>query len=407
MFVDFNKVFKSKPQTQITAPAALVEYINKSLPDGVKYIAKDNGDCVITSEGDSISIGGFFFKPTKEQEKILGKNFTHQDVLDYFYNTQKPIQLTLQKDGFITLNGQEFPIDKMAYNPLNPIKYVSGTLRMYPQPFPDPFEITIGCDEYERRLLVSRVPHNSVRDIAFESSQDDSLWIKYLIDGDKHHITLNISFNLKNAKSIRDIVESTMIYNAFLDGKGILMGQSLNETIASDESKRFDNNSAIFWEKVLKIEEFLDVHFIPPQDDVDSKTVYMIEQLYQNLIKKVPTKESQIINSIDGTWNLKKDIKESIGKPVLFEFEATSQMELFGVQKKLPALLMIFNAVLADFNSNGKKQKFILSDESPKAQRYTSIMYFRNEEDLKAYKSKDYNQKTNLFKNAKKPQDYL
>ena len=48
MFVDFNRVFKNKPQTQITAPAALVNYMNQSLPEGVKYVAQENGNCVIS-----------------------------------------------------------------------------------------------------------------------------------------------------------------------------------------------------------------------------------------------------------------------------------------------------------------------------------------------------------------------
>ena len=35
MFVDFNIVFKNKPQTQIAVPEALVNYMNKALPEGV------------------------------------------------------------------------------------------------------------------------------------------------------------------------------------------------------------------------------------------------------------------------------------------------------------------------------------------------------------------------------------
>ena len=410
MFVDFNRVFKNKPQTQITVPNALVSYMNKSLPDGVKYVVDKNGNCVISSDAESISIGGFIFKPTDEQKRVLGKKYTRQDVIDYLYNTQKPIPLTLQKEGYIKLNGQEFPIDKMSYNPLNPVKYVSGTLYMYPHPFPEPFQITVGCEKYERKLLVSRVPHNSINIGAFESDKNDPLCIKYYLDKGNHHLTLNISFNLKNARTIRDIVESTMIYNAFIDGKGFLMGQPLDGSLTGDEPNRFDDSSAVFWEKVLKVEEFLGISFTPPQEDVDFETICIVEQLYQNLINKTPTREKQIINSIDGNWDFSesgKNIEESIGHPIFFEFEATTHIELFGVQKDLPALLGVFNAVLSDYSANAKKQKLVLADESSEKQRYASILCFRSEEELKAYKSTDHDQMVSLFHDAEKPQDFL
>ena len=43
MFVDFNKVFKSKPQSQFAVPPAFIEYLNRSLPEGVKYVADEKG----------------------------------------------------------------------------------------------------------------------------------------------------------------------------------------------------------------------------------------------------------------------------------------------------------------------------------------------------------------------------
>lgn len=71
MFVDFNRVFKNKPQTQLAVPPAFVDYVNRSLPEGVKYIVDQNGNCVITSTSESCTIGGFTFKPTDEQKRFL------------------------------------------------------------------------------------------------------------------------------------------------------------------------------------------------------------------------------------------------------------------------------------------------------------------------------------------------
>ena len=105
MFVDFNKVFKDEPQSQMSIPQPLVDYMNKLLPEGIRYVADENGNYVITGETDSLSLGGFIFNPTERQKKILGENYTQQDVLDYFYNSQKAMPLALEKEGYFLLNG--------------------------------------------------------------------------------------------------------------------------------------------------------------------------------------------------------------------------------------------------------------------------------------------------------------
>lgn len=67
MFVDFNRVFKEKPQTQIMVPEVLVEYMNSQLPKGVKYEVQEDGTCEIVGDGEPINIGGFVFQLSKEQ----------------------------------------------------------------------------------------------------------------------------------------------------------------------------------------------------------------------------------------------------------------------------------------------------------------------------------------------------
>ena len=126
MFVDFNKVFKDKPKSQMSIPQPLVDYMNKSLPEGVKYVADENGNCEITSETDSLSLGGFVFEPTEKQKKILGKNYTQQDVLDYLYNSQKAMPLTLEREGYISaVHAIKSWADTMEYNINNKVKEIN------------------------------------------------------------------------------------------------------------------------------------------------------------------------------------------------------------------------------------------------------------------------------------------
>lgn len=351
-----------------------------------------------------------WYQTAYEYQKIQEKSYTDKDVYDYSYNAQQPIRLRLKKDGYVLLNGQEFPVNEMAYNPFASIRCVSGSFWLSPPGLPAPFEIKVGCDKYERTLKVSRVPNNSISTWAFESEKEDPLCLKYFADMETHRMTLNISLNLEKAKCVKDIVESTSIYNAYLDGKGILLGQKLYGKLKTDNAKKFNEKSILFWERVLKIEEFLEVSFIPPKDNVDSHTICLVEQLYQNLIHKIPVRDNQKINHIDGEWDFNdigNDMRESIGKPFFFEFETMSELDLLGVKIELPSLICVFDASLQDCIMKGEKQRLVLADESEEKERYTSFMCFKTEEELAEYKPRGYEEIITLFHDAKRVQEYL
>ena len=409
MFVDFDKVFNSKPQPQMEIPEAFIAYLNKQLPEGVKYVLDDDGNCVITADGASFTLGGFEFVVSQEDKKILGKAFSRDDILHLFYNRQKPIPLQLEKEGIVLLNGKEFPVDKMFLNPHNPISKQSGSFFMSPSPLPGPFVLAVGCKEYERNVFVSRIPHNSVNTMAFESDKSDPLRVSYLIAPEEQKLTMSMSFNLSRAKTIRDIVECIRIYNAYLDGEGYLCGQPLETKLTGESVKRFEETIIEFWEKVLAIEDCLDVVFAPPREDVDFDTICLVEQLYQNLVQKTPIRETGKPDTLDGKWESKNeaDILASIGTAIYFEFEATRTVELFGAKFTLYGLLGIIDAVLADYVTKGKKQKIVLSDVSEDRPRHTTSLFFKSEKDMIEYRDSDRNERLTAFHKAKRARDYL
>lgn len=409
MFVDFNRVFNNKPQTELKIPDALVDRLNANLPTGVRYVADEEGNCRIVSEEGSFTIGGLIYKPTEEHKKVLGKKFTHEDVLNYSYNAQKPIPLSLKKDGYITLNGEEFPIEKMSYKPYNPVAYISGSMFMYPHPFPGPFPLKVGCEKYTCELLFQRVPNESINIAAFESEKEKPLVVKYLLDETKSTISFTISFNLAYAKTIRDVVESTTIYNAYLEGKGLLCDKPLIADIDASKLKKYDPDSIAFWEKILRLEEVLNVQFTPPHDDIDFSVISMVETLYQNLIENNPVRVDKKIDSLDGEWKMasEEEVKDSIGKPVYFEFQATSSGSLFGIDFDFPCMIGVFNAKLANYTVKGEHYSLILENESEDKPMYTSVQRFLTEEMLADYMSGDRNERITAFHDAKSIQFYL
>lgn len=410
MFVSFNKVFNKKPQSQAEVPQAMLDHMNKHLPEGVRYVSSNDGKCTIISERESVTLGGFIFKPTEEHRKILGETFTNKDVLDYFYNAQKPMPLELKKDGYITLNGHEIPIEQMSYNPLLPIKYVSGSFVAYPQKFPEPFSLTVGNGIYSRVLTVTRIPNESVHVATYQSKENESLMIKYSIDEKNQKLNMSIAFNLNFAKSIRDIVESTMIYNAYLSGHAMLEGVPLDIMTYDVTTTKFDYKSTLFWEKVLKIEDCLSVSFAPPKEDVQNDDIILVEELYQNLINHVPVRDTQTLASIGGNWDFNetnRDIKDSVGLAVFFQFHSIISAELFGVKFSLPCLTGVCNARIKEINTKEKKPKLVLEDESEEKKQYMCTMFFLNEEEMDAYATMGINEMIKIFETAKTVREYL
>ena len=179
--------------------------------------------------------------------------------------------------------------------------------------------------------------------------------------------------------------------------------------IDASNLKKYDPDSIAFWEKILRLEEVLNVQFTPPHDDVDFSVISMVETLYQNLVENNPVRIDKKIDSLDGEWKMtsEEEVKDSIGKPVYFEFQATSSGNLFGMDFDFPCMIGVFNAKLANYTVKGEHYSLILENESEDKAMYTSVQRFLTEKMLTDYMSGDRNERITAFHDAKSVQYYL
>ena len=124
-----------------------------------------------------MTFGGIIIEPDEEDKKILGEHFSSDDIMDFYYNCQKPVPAKLKKDGFLLIDGKEVAIDKITFNPLKVSEYVENTFEVWPSPFPPPFKISIGDGEIEKELTVKRIPNKSIHEALFESSKNEVLTV--------------------------------------------------------------------------------------------------------------------------------------------------------------------------------------------------------------------------------------
>lgn len=406
MFVDFDKIFNDKPQAEMKLPEPYVEYLSKNLPEGIQYKSDDRGNCfIVPQEGKPIKLSGFRYDPSDEEKAILGENYTTTEILQYLYNSQKTVPLTLNKEGIILLNDEEIEIDKIVYSPLKPLKYFGGKLHLTPPVFPPPFKLKFSNEKYSRILTIRRITNNSVSVAKYESDKDAPLFIELLINERSHQLSLTMSYDLNKAKTIKDIVESTSIYNAFVDGKGFISDIPIDIKLQAESVKKYDTSSIEFWERLMELEGALGVKFIPEKDNVESEEVLTAEQFYHNVIQKQPVISLENIDAVSNQWEKAnpETLNTYIGKEILFEMTTLLETTIFGVTLSLPSLILVFNAKIKNIEEQDNSQKIIFEDLSPTQKRYTSILSFKSIQELENYRnSMDHNDMIAIFKDAKK-----
>lgn len=402
MFVDFDQVFNDEKNSQWEIPEDTIKYLNSKLPEGLRYEQLKEGLLTVTSKGEKLVFGGWKLSPNEEQKKILGDHFTDEDLIQYSYNAQQLIPLKLDKEGFILLNGNEVPVDKLCLQPLNPTRYVEGSWCLKPMEFPAPFQIAVGCEGYEQNLMVSRVPNESIDIMEFESSKNHCLVINFKVNQTTQKMTIRLSYNSLKAQSIRDIVDAIKIYNAYMNGQGSFCHQKLESAVVGKNARQIDAIFERFWERVLLLEEALDAEFIPPQSSLDGETVQLVDMLYQNLVEHRPIKDKDKVDSIDGAWEPsgKENIKKNKNVPMYFEFEATAEFDLFETQFSLPGIVGIFNAVVTDLTEDENSQHLLLGDASEDKTRYTVKLWCKTIEEVRRYRTEEHDNLMDAFHKA-------
>lgn len=408
MFVNFDEVFNGNPQTDMKIPAALAEKLSDELPEGFKYTVNKSGDNMVISScnNSKFTISGISIVPTASQLEVLGTEFSFDDVLKYAYNSQQEIPIELKDGNSIMLNGECMSIDKIAYNPLKPFNLELSKTYLMPEPLPPEFNISIGCDLATLELNIKRIPNESIDTMAFESQGEHCLHLKYYINLNSATYSFHIGISISKAKTVKEIIDSINIYNAFVNGKGILAGDHIETKIEVDNAYEFSKENLRFWTKVYELEKKLDITFLPPYN-FDFEDICIIEEIYQNIIKKVPVKKYKQIVSINSKWEYKnKNIDEEIGKPVYFEANGTNSFELCGKKLNFWCIYGIFNAVISKYEENDDDFTIYFESQAEDKPIYISLLRFLSEVEMDEYKRNTKN-RILIFRDAKKVTEYL
>lgn len=386
MFVDFNSIFGKKTQKEIPIPPSLIEHISSSLPDGLKYEAMPDGSCHIVAESGNTSISGLVFKPTPEQKSIIGDNYTYDDVMKFSYNSQQAICFESQTPGTIIINGNSVPAEKIVVKPFSPIEVKKSSFYIRPSAFPEPFSVEVASPKYKRTLNIHRVANPSVDISKYESDTNEPIVLTYFLNSSTETVRLTASLQLNNARTIQDIVDAVSIYNAFIDGNACMAGITMHRGAAISEENKFSEESIVFWEKVIELEKILNVSFVPPKNDIDYKTMCLIEQLYQSLINQKSTREAQRTTSISGNWtsDMDRQLDGRIGKKQFMFSTCEQKQKLLGVDLVVYLIAGQCNAVISKYTVNNGKYTIEFGDLDSDNPFFTAVRFFKTKDEMES-----------------------
>lgn len=198
MFSNFKDAFKDNPQYSEKPPQVVIDAISSDLPDNLFYVYDHDGFCRLDAS-NGLQIQSGTIELSQNAQKALPESPTFDEIMRYAYNSQTIIKLQPNKDGKITINGNKIDIRDMVKAPLKNVQLKSAELWMQPIKFPEPFKLTIGNNEHELEMLITRVPNNSLYTQEYKSINNSMLSINYKLDMHKEppKFSFNISFNIE------------------------------------------------------------------------------------------------------------------------------------------------------------------------------------------------------------------
>lgn len=397
MFSNFKDTFIRKPQYISEPPKAVMDAINKELPDGFKYVyEKDGFYCIDALEGFNIESGTIHL--SEEAKSILPENPSIEQIKQYSYNSQTDIMIFPDKNGCFKLNGVQIKAKDFIKAPLKDLSFKSTYLCVRPNPFPKSFEIEFSGNGYNKTLHMQRTPYKSLYIQQFESVETAPISVVYYVDVKNNKFTITFNLCTKSINSVLDVLSAYEIYNAFLDGRGSIGGTEFLGSVQSSE-KKISQETIDFWTKLHKLENVFEFTF-DIEDGITVKDARCVEKIYCCIVDKKPFKSYKKYYSVKGKKNPRKITNDfSNTNEIYIEFSADENYELLGQKIQLKGLFNIFGACIKEQVPSEKNGEFeVILDTVKGKKMYESVMYFKNDRKLKEFRSD--NNHIELMKNA-------
>lgn len=288
---DFNDAFGKEPGMDKAIPDEVLASLCADLPDNFMYVRDENGEYMAVPRPDKLDQGlrlttEFDFSQEDDAELVKNlKKIPKEKWPEYFYRLQKTIAVKNVKIGN---DKKMIPLEKTMGNPLQENGSVVTQARMYPEKFPKPVTTTFESAEGDRLSIeIQQQIYDSLLEIKFQNIDLPALKVEIyryapLLDGIHHEKSLTsadnpfrFTFSIKpsEAQTVREALTAIHVFKGIHNGTAMINGQIIVPKYEEStlNSQQIDN-ALSFWSTAMKLEEKLNVSFVPganfPIEDV-------------------------------------------------------------------------------------------------------------------------------------------
>lgn len=380
MFANFKKAFKKDEKTY-KIPKAILESMSDNLPEGFEYVQVGRKTCAIKSKSKKTNIK----VKLKLGDRVNIK--TPEELLEYLYRSQKEVEID---SNIIELDNVKFNINDLVKMPFSSDEFDEKNIKLIlkPKPFPKPIPLIIGYGDKNIEMNFQRQPYPDLHKSLFKSIDGKSLVISYMIDEISKSITVNITINIGEAKSVEEITIISEIYKCFKMGKSKIADIKLNRGFDNANEESGLDSSIQFWNKVNLLSKELGILF-NPQKEIKKSDINLVEKLYKSFIEKKPYKEFINIDGIEVTCSRELDNSSMLNKDgIVLDFTSNNEYKLLGQKLNLFDYVMWCNLKIKDIvliDKKNYKYKFII-DEKSSNKIFQVIRHFKSIEEIEIYR---------------------
>ncbi|MCI1171889.1 abortive infection system toxin AbiGii family protein [Enterococcus faecalis] len=278
--MSFKAAFKEKENLLNVGSEAWKRYINFEAPEGMHYEFDGGSDYLLKSNDGSSLEMNVKIKIPEDLKKAGVRNAN--DLTKLLYRTQREVEIEVPQFSHKG-NPITFSQLKKSFNPN--IKEKNGKFYVVPKPFKEPFEIPITINDRQYKFKVKQVPFPSLEEEKYESIEDGIFFITINYNEETSKMHFSLTYNLKKAKSIEEIIENKNLLQDLAEGNVEIVGNK-TEILTKEQSTALES-LINFYSKLSDIEKELSIQFNPKEiitmEDVlntDKAHISLVEDKY-------------------------------------------------------------------------------------------------------------------------------
>ena len=391
---NFIKNFKNQNYNDGFLPKSVLEELSKKWNGNLEYVYNKNGTYMLKVKNGEVRLGfeNFDIENLDEiKKKCKKEELTMGDLIEYSYNSQKPLILRPQNNFQQFINNEKIDNNDFVISKDTIVDPIPEKIVISPEKMNKSIQLKVGNREKSYVYTFLQKPIDSLNKRRFVSSPDSKLLIDYEIDNE--HIKFNIEMNKQQNTTVKEYLETLVFMQSLFDHGMYINDTFINNLKDVDEKKEKRKKIIDLWNKIYQIEKALNLKFKITNDLLDKNDIDNIFLLYRSFVENKPIRIDKKINKLSFSYEnipekFIKDVKKHKETNLCLEYYEKYDFNLLGEKIDIFKLKSYFNLFVDEIeNSEETKKIHLILKENEQNKTYESVLLFENEQDLDTFLS--------------------